>query len=69
MTWVRTDTSWHRTEVAYCEVTGQLLAPRHWEFEDAGRVIRARDEHCEEIYWRFVAGREGRAAPAEGAQR
>lgn len=54
MSWVSRGESWHHTEVAYCEVTGQLLPPRYWEFEDDGRNLRARDPHCEELYWRFV---------------
>ena len=56
MTWVESNSPWHRTGVDYCEVTGQLLPPRHWVFEDNGRAIRARDPHCEEIYWRFLRG-------------
>ena len=61
MTWVERETSWHRTEVAYCEVTGQLLPRRYWEFADEGRVIKARDPHCEELYWRYI--RQARMQP------
>jgi hypothetical protein len=68
MSWVERDISWHRTDVAYCEVTGQLLPPRYWRFEDDGRVIRARDPHCEELYRRYL--RPGkRAGEAESGQR
>lgn len=63
MSWVQRETSWHRTEVAYCEVTGQLLPTRYWSFEADGRTIRARDPHCEEIYLRYLA-RPGHAASA-----
>lgn len=56
MTWVESSSPWHRTGVDYCEVTGQLLPPRHWVFQDNGRTIRARDPHCEEIYWTFLRG-------------
>jgi hypothetical protein len=55
MTWVERDEPWHRTEVAYCEVTGQLLPRRYWEFEADGRVLRARDPHCEELYRRYLS--------------
>jgi hypothetical protein len=56
MTWVERETSWHRTEVAYCEVTGQLLPRRYWEFADGERTIKARDPHSEELYWRYIRG-------------
>ena len=57
MTWVVTETPWHRTDVAYCEVTGQLLPVRHWEFEVGGRVVRARDPHCEQLYRTYLLPR------------
>jgi len=63
VSWVVSRSPWHRTEVAYCEVTGQLLPPRHWVFEDGDRVLHARDEHCEELYWRYLRPR------AEGGER
>jgi len=58
VTWVERDIPWHRTEVTYCEVTGQLLPRRYWRFEAGGRILRARDPHCEELYRRYLAGRE-----------
>jgi hypothetical protein len=58
MTWVSREEPWHRTDVAYCEVTGQLLPRRHWQFEVDGRVMRARDPHCEELYRRYLAPRK-----------
>ena len=58
MSWVVRDLPWHRTEVAYCEVNGQLLPARYWQFEADGRLIRARDPHCEELYRRYLAGRQ-----------
>lgn len=61
MTWVERRVPWHRTEVAYCEVTGQLLPNRYWEFEADGRVVRARDPHCEYLYWQYVHKTEGEA--------
>jgi hypothetical protein len=64
MSWVDRKISWHRTDVAYCEVTGQLLPPRYWQFEDDGRVIRARDPHCEELYRRYLRPAEAKAADA-----
>lgn len=64
MSWVTRDEAWHRTQVAYCDVTGQLLPRRYWEFEAGGQVLRSRDPHCEELYWRYLSG-----PPAESARR
>ncbi len=61
MTWVERHEPWHRTEVAYCEVTGQLLPRRYWSFEVDGRELKARDEKAEELYRRYVLPR--RPAP------
>jgi len=65
VTWVVRDLPWHRTDVAYCEVTGQLLPARYWQFEaDDGRVIRARDPHCERLFRRYLAGPPDRGTAA-----
>ena len=69
MPWVDREEVWHRVEVAYCEVTGQLLPKRYWAFEHGGRTIRARDPHCEELYRWYVAPRaaahQSATAPSE----
>ena len=57
MPWVEREEPWHRTEVAYCEVTGQLLPRRYWLFEVDGRELKARDPHAEELYRRYVLRR------------
>jgi len=57
MSWVERSEPWHRTEVAYCEVTGQLLPRRYWEFEADGKLIRTRDPHCEQLYRRYLSRR------------
>ena len=57
MAWVERREPWYRVEVEYCEVTGQLLPRRYWEFEDDGRLIKARDPHCEELYRSYVVPR------------
>jgi len=54
MAWVERTEPWYRIEVQYCEVTGQLLPRRYWEFEHNGRVIRARDPHSEALYREYV---------------
>lgn len=67
MTWVLRNEAWHRTQVAYCDVTGQLLPRRYWEFEAGGHVLRARDPHCEDLYRRYLSTPP--AEPAEPAAR
>lgn len=43
MRWIERDEPWHRTQVDYCEVTGQLLPRRYWQFTHDGVVYRVRD--------------------------
>jgi len=63
MSWVERERAWYRTDVMYCDVTGQLLPRRYWEFEVGERVLRARDPHCEELYRKYLApSRERNAA-------
>ena len=57
MPWVERHEPWHRTEVAYCEVTGQLLPRRYWSFEHEGREIKARDPRCEELFREYILAR------------
>ena len=54
MPWAEREESWYRTDVQYCEVTGQLLPRRYWEFEHNSGVIKARDPHCEELFRAYV---------------
>jgi hypothetical protein len=60
MSWVERERPWYRTDVVYCDVTGQLLPRRYWEFKVGERVLRVRDPHCEELYRRYMAPREKR---------
>jgi hypothetical protein len=55
--WVEREEPWYGSEVAYCEVTGQLLPRRYWRFEHDGREIAARDPHAEELYREYVLKR------------
>ena len=57
MPWVERDEPWYRTEVEYCEVTGQLLPRRYWAFEDDGRVVKACDPRYERLFHEYVAKR------------
>jgi hypothetical protein len=54
MTWVERDEPWYRIEVQYCEVTGQLLPRRYWQFEHDGHLVRARDPRCEDLFREHV---------------
>jgi hypothetical protein len=64
MAWVERSEAWYRVDVAYCDVTGQLLPRRYWEFEHEGRTLRARDPHCEELYRSYVLPRRAAGAGA-----
>ena len=57
MTWVEREEPWYRVDVRYCEVTGQLLPRRYWQFEHEGRLISARDPQCEELFRDYVLAR------------
>jgi hypothetical protein len=55
MPWAERTEAWHQIDVAYCEVTGQLLPRRHWVFRHGDREIKARDPRCEELFRRYFA--------------
>lgn len=59
MAWVEARRPWYRTEIEYCDVTGQLLPRRYWTFEHGGRTLKARDPRAEELYRRYVVSRHG----------
>jgi hypothetical protein len=64
MTWKSRDEPWYRTEVRYCDVTGQLLPQRYWSFEYEGRTYDVMDERCEAILRGYLARRrQEHAAP------
>jgi hypothetical protein len=54
MPWVVREEPWYRIEVQYCDVTGQLLPRRYWEFEHDGHVVRARDPRAEQLFREYV---------------
>jgi len=76
MSWVAAEKTWHDTSVDHCEVCGNLLIRRAWEFTDVdGRRIRAcrpEDERLAAILRRHAAGidearaRWARSAPVTG---
>ena len=65
MPWVDRNEPWHRTSVAYCDVTGQLLPRRYWSFEHEGVTYRVRDPKTEELFRAHVLAKRGQ--PDAGA--
>lgn len=50
MAWRELEKAWHDTSVDYCDVCGNLLIGRYWEFEgEGGRPVRACCEDDEEL--------------------
>jgi hypothetical protein len=51
MSWVNLVKSWHDTSVDVCDVCGNLLIRRYWEFAtDDGVVMRACRADDEQLY-------------------
>jgi hypothetical protein len=61
VTWQTLDRPWQDTNVEYCDVCGNLLIRRYWEFKTyEGQVLRACREDDEDLYnrlkkWRNAA--------------
>lgn len=54
MTWRDAERRWHDTDVAYCDVCGNLIIRRYWEFTTPdGSVLRACREEDEELHARL----------------
>jgi hypothetical protein len=64
VSWHALEKPWNDVSVEYCEVCGNLLVKRYWQFEGpGGEPVRACSEECETL-----AGRLRRARDAEGAR-
>jgi len=51
MSWIGIEKTWHDTNVDYCDVCGNLLIRRAWEFTAAdGRTLRACREDDERLH-------------------
>lgn len=50
MAWRDLSKTWHDTTVDYCDVCGNLLIRRFWEFEADGRLLRSCREDDERLY-------------------
>jgi hypothetical protein len=69
MAWVSLDKTWHDTDVEYCDVCGNLLIRRAWEFGGVdGTILRACREDDERLYHllREYAPRIEQARQAQG---
>jgi hypothetical protein len=60
MPWVEREEPWYRTEVEYCEVTGQLLPRRYWAFEVDGSMVKTCHPRYERLYHEYVVKRAAR---------
>jgi hypothetical protein len=62
--WKALDKSWHDTTVDYCDVCGNLLIRRYWEFPDEeGKPLRSCNPECERLYGRLRRARSESVAP------
>ncbi len=63
MTWVELNKPWHDTGVDYCDVCGNLLIRRYWEFLSTdGEPLRACGQDDERLYALLRRHRAGYAA-------
>ena len=68
MTWHALQKPWNDVSVEYCEVCGNLLVQRYWEFTGAeGEVVRACSEDCEALAERLRRAREAKATAGGSA--
>lgn len=58
MSWRDLTKPWHDTTVDYCDVCGNLLIRRYWEFRDGDRVIRSCRQEDELLWSRLQRFRE-----------
>ena len=70
MAWRELRKTWHDTTVDYCDVCGNLLIQRFWEFRGASdRVVRACREDDERLYHLLRAYGPRIEAAQQGSQR
>ena len=67
MSWHALEKPWNDVSVEYCEVCGNLLIQRYWEFTGPdGVTVRACEEECEALAERLRRAREGEVATGAG---
>ena len=56
MVWVDLIVPWHNTDVNYCDVTGNLIVGKYWEFTDKkdDAVYRVTDPSIEELHYKLT---------------
>lgn len=56
MVWVDLIVPWHNTDVNYCDVTGNLIVGKYWEFTDKkdSAVYRVTDPSIEELHYKLT---------------
>lgn len=57
MSWKELHKPWQDTSVDYCDVCGNLLIRRYWEFSANGELLRACREDDERLFARLIAFR------------
>ena len=68
MAWRELRKEWHDTTVDYCDVCGNLLIRRYFEFTgDDGRPLRACQEDDQRIYRKLAQLRRATSWGARGA--
>tara|TARA_B100001123_G_C15284484_1_gene1015147 strand:+ start:1045 stop:1275 length:231 start_codon:yes stop_codon:yes gene_type:complete len=70
MAWIDLKVPWHNTDVNYCDVTGNLVVGKCWEFSDkeTGEVFRVTDESVEELYYKLKKFRSEYTDDSKGSQ-
>lgn len=53
MSWIELRKPWHDTSVDYCDVCGNLLIHKYWEFNTGGETMRVCREDDERLWARL----------------
>lgn len=53
MSWIELRKPWHDTSVDYCDVCGNLLIHKYWEFNTGGEIMRACRKDDEQLWARL----------------
>lgn len=67
MSWIELRKPWHDTSVDYCDVCGNLLIHKYWEFNTEGEVMRACREDDEQLWGRLETARANYPSKAENS--
>jgi len=70
MVWVDLIVPWHNTAVSYCEVTGNLIVGKYWEFTDKNtkEVYKVTDQSIEDLHYKLKKFRAKYTDDSSGEQ-